>query len=162
MLNNLYDLNIDCDFFVELTNRGPDAHRKFGQVLMEAGYSEEAEILGLGAITSCGKRLCYKMFSKPLGFCLIINNVEFDYLEDRIESDVNAEALEYLFKKIGYNVECERNMTADNMLARLIKFRDENEWASVDSCVLIILSHGDNVNNLDIIYGTDSQWVKKN
>ncbi|GIY82001.1 caspase-9 [Caerostris extrusa] len=161
MLNDIYDLNTDCDFFGELTSRGPDAHSKFGQVLKEAGYSEEAEILLLGAITSCSKQLCYKMYSKPLGFCLIINNVEFDNLEDRIGSDVDAEALEYLFRKIGYIVECERNMTADNMLARLIKFRDENEWASVDSCVLIILSYGDNVNNLDIIYGTDSLWITK-
>lgn len=161
MLRDIFDSENDSDFFVELTTRGPDAFSKFHQVLKEAGYINEAETLKANSSSSFKKRLCYKMNSKPIGFCLIINNVEFEYLEYRKGSDEDAVALEYLFKKLGYEVTTEKNLTGERMKISLNKFKDQNKWYSVDSCVLIILSHGDSVGNQDIIYGTDLNYMKK-
>ncbi|KAF8790402.1 Caspase-2 like protein [Argiope bruennichi] len=168
MLDDIYNSPSKYDFFIELTTRGPDAFDKFRQVLVDAGYSEEAKFLETNSPNTdltlnviARKRLCYKMNSKPfIGHCFIINNVKFESHSYRYGSDVDAEALHVLFRKLGYNVTNERNLTADEMRAYLKKFSQE-DWSAVDSCVLFILSHGDNTDNLDIIYGSDSDFVKK-
>ncbi|GFY59644.1 caspase-2 [Trichonephila inaurata madagascariensis] len=161
MLRDIFDSETDCDFFVELTTRGPDAFSKFRQVLKEAGYVKEAETLKANSSSFFKKRLCYKMNSKPIGCCLIINNVDFDYLECRKGSDEDAVALEDLFRKLGYEVTSKKNLTGEKMKISLKKFKEQNKWSFVDSCVLIILSHGDSDGYQDIIYGTDSTYVKK-
>ncbi|GFU33617.1 caspase-3 [Nephila pilipes] len=161
MLRDIFDSENDCDLFVELTTRGPDAFSKFRQVLKEAGYFNEAKVLETNSTNIFKKRLCYKMNSKPIGYCMIINNVDFDLLQRRDGSDEDAVALESLFRMLGYEVTPKRNLTAEKMEINLTEFKEQNKWSSVDSCVLIILSHGDSVANQDIIYGTDSDYMKK-
>ncbi|GBM57636.1 Caspase-9 [Araneus ventricosus] len=140
--------------------RDPDAIDKFRPVLRETGYSQGANIGGTNSSNIVGKRMCYKMNSKPfLGYCFIINNVKFKRHSYRYGSDVDAQALDRLFTNIGYKVEIESNLEASEMIAYLKKF-SKQDWSAVDSCVLFILSHGNNSQNLDIIFGSDSEFVK--
>ncbi|CAL1291108.1 unnamed protein product [Larinioides sclopetarius] len=190
MLDDIYNFPSEFDFYVELTTRGPDAFDKFCQILKDAGYSQEASVLennsssikdpdaidkfrppliqteysqqaNISKSTNfIRKRFCYKMNSKPfLGYCFIINNIKFKRHSYRHGSDVDAKALELLFKKLGYKVDTETNLEAEEMLIYLREF-SKRDWSTVDSCVVFVLSHGNNSQNLDVVFGSDSKYVK--
>lgn len=62
----------------------------------------------------------YKMSSSPRGFCLLINNKEFNegptahaLMEERDGSGVDAARIEKLFIQLGYDVFRHRNLKAE-------------------------------------------------
>lgn len=159
MMTDIFDSG-ECDLLTELVTRGPDALGKFRRALRDAGYLEEAKILVPSSTLRSPTRMCYKMTSKPLGFCKIINNVKFDDMDYRYGSDVDALELRRVFLDMGFSVITDHNLTGFKMRESLEKFAQHN-WAVVDSCVIIILSHGDCFDNRDVIYGTDSEPMDK-
>ncbi|KAG1679343.1 Caspase-2 [Nymphon striatum] len=108
----------------------------------------------------------YKMTSKTKGNCLILNNVDFkdgptklELMETRHGSDSDANLLSQLFKKLGYEVHLHKNVTARGAggMKELVKyFATKLDHSSVDSAVIIILSHG---KSGDLIYGTDAETI---
>ncbi|XP_059823385.1 caspase-8-like isoform X2 [Hypanus sabinus] len=99
----------------------------------------------------------YKMDSSPLGFCLILNNKNFDgtNYEERKGTDSDAEKLEEVFKWLGFAVHRFNNLTVDEMLERLEEFRKYNH-DKMDSFVCCILSHGEK----DVVVGTDGKHLQ--
>ncbi|CAF0724580.1 unnamed protein product [Adineta steineri] len=95
------------------------------------------------------KRLdkCYRMLSKPRGYCLLINNVDaFKTMEIRQGSDVDASKLKSLFEQIGFIVLLRRNLIYTEMITVIENFANliEEKKDSCDCAVIIILSHGGN------------------
>ncbi|KAG8201446.1 hypothetical protein JTE90_024316 [Oedothorax gibbosus] len=161
MLKDIFETR-ECDLYTELLTRGPDALGKFLRALNDAEYHEEAKILSPSETLRLQTRMCYKMISKPLGYCKIINNVKFDFniMEERFGSDMDASELSRVFYEIGYEVFTEHNLTDYQMRESLEKFA-ANDWTKVDSCIIIILSHGDTSDNQDMIYGVNNIGISK-
>lgn len=155
------DLNSMSDLLDLLPTRGPKAFNNFLEILRKANYKEEADFLEKSILTF-EDRLgqYYKMSSFPLGYCLIVNNVEFDSLMYRKGSDVDANSLRDFFKRIGYDVNVERNMKT-NAMENCIEEFSRMDFSKVDSMVLIVMSHGDEVNGEEFICGTDGNYLFK-
>ncbi|KAM9035491.1 caspase-8 [Sarcophilus harrisii] len=106
----------------------------------------------------------YKMNSRPRGYCLIINNNDFqrareekpEYkkLNDRKGTDVDAEALKNTFKELHFEIVTLQDRTAKQIHQDLQIFQNKNHKER-DCFVCCILSHGDK----GTIYGTDGQEV---
>ncbi|XP_072902495.1 caspase-3-like isoform X3 [Hemitrygon akajei] len=99
----------------------------------------------------------YKMDSSPLGFCLILNNKNFDGInyKERNGTDSDAEKLEKVFKWLGFNVYRYNNLTVDEMLERLEELRKSNH-DKMDCFVCCILSHGEK----DVVMGIDGKHLQ--
>jgi hypothetical protein len=55
---------------------------------------------------------CYRMLSKPRGYCLLVNNVDgFKTMEVRQGSDVDASKLKSLFEQLGFIILLRQNLT---------------------------------------------------
>lgn len=85
----------------------------------------------------------YKMTTVPTGYCLIINNVEFQGSKKSIPfgSTEDANSLERLFSEFGFKVIRQENLTKDQIT------RELDSLARIDhsshSCVVVfVLSHG--------------------
>ncbi|XP_054722218.1 caspase-7-like [Uloborus diversus] len=162
----LEDIRNAADLFEELPSRGPKAFMKFIKVLKKANYFKEANKLENALLPEKFQAIslsdCYDISSVPLGYCLIINNVKFDvsYLEDREGSNVDADALSKIFRKIGYDIVSEVNLPAAKMWNILKEF-SKRDFTDVHSCIVFILSHGTSMDNLDYIYGTDGVYIPK-
>ncbi|XP_013776997.1 cell death protein 3-like [Limulus polyphemus] len=100
---------------------------------------------------------CYKMSSCPRGYCLIINNVDFQKLMDeRYGSEGDARKLNMVFHELGFEVTLKTDQTSQQMIDVIEAFSKKPEHEHVNSCVVIILSHGE----YDIVYGTDAEEVQ--
>jgi len=167
------DIKTTQDMLDQLPHRGPRAFRDIIDILRKAKYDREANHLEDYTLAkkSADKDLYYVMSTNPLGFCLIINNVDFGIpklenvaevqkLENRYGSDVDATSLRDFFEMIDFHVTVERNKTADEMVSCLSEF-SRRDFTNVDSMVIIILSHGGQSSNKDIIYGTDCNPIYK-
>lgn len=84
----------------------------------------------------------YPMKSKPHGWCLIVNNVDFEYLQRRGGSDLDAEKLKGLFTQLQYKVKVLRNQNSKQLKEALFQFAKLPEHATADSMVVCLLSHG--------------------
>lgn len=84
----------------------------------------------------------YPMGSKPHGWCLIVNNVDFEYLQRRGGSDLDAEKLKGLFTQLQYKVKVLRNQTAKQLKETLHQFAKLPDHKTADSMVVCLLSHG--------------------
>lgn len=84
----------------------------------------------------------YPMNNKPHGWCLIINNVDFENLRRRGGSDLDADRLKELFTKLQYNIKMCRNQTAKQLKDTLCQFAKMNDHKAADSTVVCLLSHG--------------------
>ncbi|XP_074155174.1 caspase-8 [Sminthopsis crassicaudata] len=106
----------------------------------------------------------YKMSSRPRGYCLIINNYNFQRareekpehkeLKDRKGTDVDSETLKNTFKELHFEVVTLEDRTAKQIHQDLQIFQNKNH-KDKDCFVCCILSHGDK----GTIYGTDGQEV---
>lgn len=158
MWEDIHSMSDVLDF---LPFRGPTAFQSMIEVLKSAGYNREAAALESPDRDEAGDTdhvHYYKMSSKPLGYCLIINNVDFvKELETRHGSDVDAKSLEDFFKT-DFEVFPEKNLTADQMKSSLDTF-SKNDFNPVDCMIVVILSHGGQINGLNFIYGTDGKML---
>lgn len=99
----------------------------------------------------------YPICSKPRGYCLIINNVEFKFHQTRKGSDLEAKYLEEIFKQLDFQVLHYRNLTSTGMLECFKKIAKKPELHQHDTFVSIILTHGDDGR---VVYGTDGSRLK--
>ncbi|KAM7437399.1 hypothetical protein ABFA07_012956 [Porites harrisoni] len=84
----------------------------------------------------------YPMNCKPHGWCLIVNNVDFETLRRRGGSDLDAKQLSGLFTQLHYKVKVVRNQTAKQLKDTLFQFAKMSDHKAADSMVLCLLSHG--------------------
>ncbi|XP_041130362.1 caspase-9-like isoform X2 [Polyodon spathula] len=106
----------------------------------------------------------YRMDARPCGRCLIINNVEFhpnSNLKNRTGSDIDCARLEKRFKSFHFIVEVKRNLTSQ-AIRRELHALSQTDHTAFDCCVVIILSHGTEVNHNRFpgaIHGVDGPIV---
>ena len=93
------------------------------------------------------------MTKDPRGYCLIINNEEFDDMKDRKGSTVDANNLDMLFDQLGFKNVIRSNLKRKEMTEEVMGFADKKEHASSQMAVVVILSHGEK----DYVLGTDGQ-----
>ncbi|XP_066536414.1 caspase-23 [Hoplias malabaricus] len=74
---------------------------------------------------------------------LIINNVEFEYLDDRDGANVDELNIEKLFEGLGYTVVTLRDLSAQGMEYAMLDFSQREEHRVSDSCFVVFMSHGD-------------------
>lgn len=99
----------------------------------------------------------YPICSKPRGYCLIINNVNFKIYEERKGSDLEALYLEKIFTQLDFKVLHYRNLTSMAMLECFKKIVQRPELSQHDAFISIILTHGDDSR---VLIGTDASRLK--
>uniref|UniRef100_A0AAR2KIW2 Caspase-8 n=1 Tax=Pygocentrus nattereri TaxID=42514 RepID=A0AAR2KIW2_PYGNA len=83
----------------------------------------------------------YPMTSKPRGYCVIINNMNFkNNKRNREGSNYDAAALEKVFKILGFDVQIYTNQEAEAMKKLLLDFSKKEHG---DCFVCCVLSHGE-------------------
>lgn len=97
----------------------------------------------------------YPMKEQPHGWCLIINNVDFEYHTRRGGSDIDAKQLKELFTKLQYKVQEHRNQTAAELKNTVLQFSKMSGHKEADSMVFCLLSHGLEGQ----VYGCDGELV---
>uniref|UniRef100_A0A8C9XAJ5 Caspase-9 n=1 Tax=Sander lucioperca TaxID=283035 RepID=A0A8C9XAJ5_SANLU len=106
----------------------------------------------------------YKMDANPCGHCLIINNVEFEPktdLSNRKGSNIDCDKLERRFKALNFIVEVKTNLK-QKQIKHGLSALSKKDHSQYDCCVVIILSHGTEVNHNRFpgaVYGVDGQHV---
>ncbi|XP_054904555.1 caspase-9 [Poeciliopsis prolifica] len=106
----------------------------------------------------------YKMDSSPCGCCLIINNTDFEpqsMLSNRKGSNIDSEKLERRFSALNFTVEVKTNLKHRQMKQELSAL-SKKDHSQYDCCVVIILSHGTEVNHRRFpgaVYGTDGSYI---
>jgi len=104
-----------------------------------------------------GEKL-YPIGSKVRGYCLIINNVDFDKIyQKRRGSDREAEYLTEIFKQLDFEVIYHRNLTSLGMAECFGNIVKRPELRQHDTFVSIILTHGD---DSKILIGIDAYRLK--
>uniref|UniRef100_A0A8C1YYU5 Uncharacterized protein n=1 Tax=Cyprinus carpio TaxID=7962 RepID=A0A8C1YYU5_CYPCA len=73
---------------------------------------------------------------------LLINNVEFEYGDDRDGAEKDEMSMERLLKALGYTVLTLRDLTAQGMSAAMRDFSQREEHSRSDSCFVVLMSHG--------------------
>ncbi|XP_073700557.1 caspase a-like [Garra rufa] len=73
---------------------------------------------------------------------LLINNVEFEYGDDRVGAEKDELSMERLLKALGYTVLTLRDLTAQGMSAAMQDFAQREEHVQSDSCFVVFMSHG--------------------
>ncbi|XP_011703913.1 PREDICTED: caspase Nc isoform X1 [Wasmannia auropunctata] len=100
----------------------------------------------------------YPMRSKPRGLVLIITNIyyELSYEKPRFSAENDKINLKKLFEEMGFIVVTYGNLTGQAMKDTIKEFSKRDDLRKVDSCFVIITSHGtgDEENNTEI-QGTD-------
>lgn len=104
---------------------------------------KNAEQYNMGQLMST-----YTMMSRPKGYALIINNIEFlgDYAAKRDGADKDTSHLHQLLEQLGFDVMIRRNVKKQDLIhpeTGIIKrFLDQFRTNNVDACVVAIMSHG--------------------
>ncbi|XP_078095077.1 caspase-9 [Mustelus asterias] len=104
--------------------------------------------------------MIYKMDADPCGFCLIINNVDFDQssgLTCRTGSDIDCENVQNLFQKLHFEVIVKRNLTKQLMIEELTNLA-RKDHTDFNCCIVVILSHGSQAQHRQFpgaIFGVD-------
>ncbi|RMX42441.1 hypothetical protein pdam_00010896 [Pocillopora damicornis] len=112
------------------------------QVALKSNTSTSSQVKKNALRGSDDDDLVYSMKCEPHGLCLIVNNVDFEYLSRRGGSDVDAKKLDELFTKLQYKVKMVRNQTSKQLKETLTQFARLNDHGMADSVVVCLLSHG--------------------
>uniref|UniRef100_A0A8C3EWL8 Caspase 10 n=1 Tax=Corvus moneduloides TaxID=1196302 RepID=A0A8C3EWL8_CORMO len=94
----------------------------------------------------------YKMDGPHRGFCLIINNVNFNSSQ-RKGSCKDAEQLERVFTWLGLDVRTYTDLTSGDIRSLMQTWQDLQDHEDRNCFVCCILSHGES----GAIYGTDEK-----
>ncbi|KAI8501662.1 luteolysis [Branchiostoma belcheri] len=97
----------------------------------------------------------YRMDSRPRGYALILNNKNFTNLPYRGGAGVDLSNITALLKGLSFEI-FETDVLEDKTAKQEIEdgvraFSQRKEHRRVDSCVVVLMSHGDE----GVIYGTD-------
>ncbi|KAI4495688.1 hypothetical protein M0802_008523 [Mischocyttarus mexicanus] len=87
---------------------------------------------------------CYQMRSKPRGLVLIITNIDYksSLYKPRDSAKHDQTNLKKLFEGMGFCVEMHCNLTGQQILNTVKLFSKREELLNVDSCFVIVSSHG--------------------
>ncbi|XP_066603203.1 caspase-3-like [Prorops nasuta] len=86
--------------------------------------------------------LRYPMRSNPRGLVLIISNIHYVDQEPRMSAVFDEHNLRLLFEQMGFKVITYRDLKANEIREALYQFSRLKELHRVDSCFVIITSHG--------------------
>lgn len=100
----------------------------------------------------------YRNFSTPRGLALIINNRNFKAMTERVGTEIDERNLMNLFGQLGYQLSISKDLTAKGMLQTIQSFAKRQEHSVFDSCVVCVLTHGEN----NELYGIDDIAVSVN
>ncbi|XP_043518327.1 caspase-6 isoform X1 [Frieseomelitta varia] len=102
----------------------------------------------------------YPMRSKPHGLVLIITNIDYAHpdKEPRTSAIYDELNLKQLFEQMGFHVFSFCNLTAQEMLNEIKEFSKHKDLRKVDSCFVIISSHGNISTQYEI---TEIEGVEK-
>ena len=100
------------------------------------------------------------MSRTPRGYCLIINNIDFDhpFAKEKLcrhGSKIDADNLEKLFKSLLFAVQVKENLTSFQMKNELETFSTQFT-KDHQMCIVIILSHGKNGQITAVDFDTNS------
>ncbi|XP_028940508.1 caspase-10 [Antrostomus carolinensis] len=102
------------------------------------------------------KMTSYKMDGPHRGFCLVINNVNFDRsLPERKGSCKDAEELERVFTWLGLEVRTYTDLTSQKIKSLMQTWQHLQDHKDRDCFICCILSHGES----GAIYGKDEELV---
>ncbi|XP_054064286.1 caspase-10 isoform X4 [Rissa tridactyla] len=122
------------------------------------GFSEmNLELPGeFSNVENESKMTSYKMDGPHRGFCLVINNVEFDRsLQERKGSCKDAEELQRVFTWLGLDVRTYKNLTSWEIKDLMRTWQHLQDHKDRDCFICCILSHGES----GAIYGKDEELV---
>lgn len=120
---------------------GPIPSRQVKVPVVEANVSTSLQVRK-NVSGDTDEDFVYSMKCKPHGWCLIVNNVDFEHLNRRGASDLDAQKLENLFTQLQYKVKMVRNQTSKQLKETLVQFAKLNDHGAADSMVVCLLSHG--------------------
>ncbi|XP_038605280.1 caspase-8-like [Tachyglossus aculeatus] len=161
--NNLDILKEICDK-IDKTLLGKIDHYEERRAVqgLSSGFQEMSDARGEQGSQPQKNGDFYKMNSNPRGYCLIINNYNFQQaraevpklkkMKNRDGTDKDAEALRQIFKALAFLPVVLEDQTANQILETLQRFQRMDHSAQ-DCFVCCILSHG----NRGVVYGTDGQ-----
>ncbi|XP_051479601.1 caspase-10 isoform X2 [Apus apus] len=108
-------------------------------------------------VFTCPQKMAiYKMDGPHRGFCLVINNVNFDgSLQERKGSCKDAEELKIVFTWLGLDVRTYSNLTSLEIRDLMRTWQHLQDHKDRDCFICCILSHGES----GAIYGKDEELV---
>uniref|UniRef100_V5G4Y4 Caspase-1 n=1 Tax=Anoplophora glabripennis TaxID=217634 RepID=V5G4Y4_ANOGL len=88
----------------------------------------------------------YNTKGKNRGNVLIINNIKFlQEKQERKGAELDEKNLRTMFKDMGFNVETHKDLKKAAMVTKISKFSGDSSLKKADISVLIMMSHGSNV-----------------
>ena len=97
----------------------------------------------------------YKLDKHPRGYCVIINNVNFnEEALNRPGAEKDEISLQQLFKDLFFRVIVERNLTKHEMERVAEKYGAQTDHSKFQAFVMIVMSHG---GDRDCILGVDGR-----
>ncbi|XP_076804024.1 caspase-2-like [Clavelina lepadiformis] len=97
------------------------------------------------------------------GHVLILSNIDFssswgsEY--NRVGGEFDCSLMESLFEQLGFIVHVERDKTAERIEEIVVEFAGQDFHKEADMCIIIVMSHGGLVNEKDVIYGVDGNYL---
>ncbi|XP_063606310.1 caspase-1-like [Penaeus indicus] len=104
----------------------------------------------------------YKNLSKPRGLVFLANYKDFrdEQHPCRRGSEIDVKNLSLLFTQMGYKIPKQHiNMTKYETIKAIREFRSNEELNAVDSCIVIIMSHGRDEKSF---FTSDNQFLSVN
>lgn len=163
------DLSERITFMYEyVKTRGPHAFNTLVYTLYKSGHVSLARMLDYKILRDCDKvtdcpvypkifitkainrmdhvnpQYVYKMGSRPKGIALIINIRTFvnNCEDERFGSEYDVQQLQNLMMQLDYKVIMKHELTKSAFEKEIQNFRDLEEHSLYDSCIVIIMSHG--------------------
>ncbi|KAJ3643995.1 hypothetical protein Zmor_026672 [Zophobas morio] len=136
---------------------------KYDEPLHTYVPAEQLNIEVKYATNFCDMEDCYRTRSKNRGQVLIINNILFDMDSHQMRrgAEVDENNLKELFEKIGFSIEIYRNLPGEEIKSVTEKFSQKEYENNPDVGIVIIMSHGEKVDNKTVIIGSDGKGVEE-
>ncbi|XP_058626850.1 caspase b-like [Onychostoma macrolepis] len=122
------------------------------------------------SITACSQQFKHRLLtqerndvyiptsrSQRKGLALLITNIKFDHLSHRDGAEQDEENMEWLLTALGYSVEKHTNLSGDAINMAVKNFSKRHEHRDSDSTFVVIMSHGERIQNKDAIIGVRYQ-----
>ncbi|RXN38515.1 caspase b [Labeo rohita] len=94
-----------------------------------------------------------KASSQRKGSALLITNIRFDKSSQRSGAEIDEENMEWLLGALGYSVEKHTNLSGEEINTAVSNFSKRYEHQCSDSTFVVIMSHGQRIQNKDAILG---------
>ncbi|XP_018581451.1 caspase-8 [Scleropages formosus] len=142
-------------------NRSHQVQNPLPEVFPSNQHEQPALSLDAQQSSSYDAEEVYSMTHRPRGYCLIINNFNFEEeskniigLRNRRGTHRDAEDLTDVFRSLHFEVHLKEDLTASEILKVVKKF-GQMDHSTRDAFVCCVLSHGEKGS----VYGTDGQLV---